>query len=257
MGAFDIENLSRKSVCDKHGDFDESGMTLPFGNRRTIWTGCSACNSERSAAEEKRRIEDAERARQARVEQRLSRAGIPQRFRDRSFENFVADTDEKRAALGVATDFARNFDEHCKRGTTVIFSGKPGTGKSHLAIAIAMAVMQTGTAMYINALDMVRMIRDTWRRDSEMSEIEVLNDLSSVKLLVIDEVGMQYGTEGEQVVLFDVINRRYRELMPTILLTNLGKAGMREFIGERSFDRLREDGIWVAFDWDSHRGKKS
>lgn len=256
MGAFEVTNLTRQGECEKHGAFDESGMTLPFGSKRTIWSGCPTCCAEQREAEEKRRAADEERDRQARVEQRLSRAGIPQRFRGRTFDNFIADTDEKREALSTAVEFASNFDEHRARGTTVIFSGKPGTGKSHLAIAVAMAIMQNGTAIYINALDMVRMVRDTWRRDSELSEINVLHDLSTVSLLVIDEIGVQYGTEGEQVILFDVINRRYRDLMPTILLTNLGKAGMKEFLGERSFDRLREGGIWVAFDWESFRGAK-
>lgn len=94
-----------------------------------------------------------------------------------------------------------------------------------------MAVMNTGTSLYLNALDLVRMVRDTWRRDSEMTESAVLQELSTVSLLVIDEIGVQYGTEGEQVILFDVLNRRYRDLMPTILLTNLGAKGMKEFLG--------------------------
>src|SRR5260364_148967 len=57
--------------------------------------------------------------------------------------------------------------------------------------------------------------------------------------------------------LFDVLNRRYRDMRPTILLTNLGKAGMKAFLGARSFDRLREGGIWVPFDWESYRGKEA
>lgn len=44
-------------------------------------------------------------------------------------------------------------------------------------------------------------------------------------------------------------------MMPTILLTNQNKAGMKVFLGDRSFDRLREGGQWVTFDWESHRGK--
>ncbi|WP_186084881.1 ATP-binding protein [Burkholderia gladioli] len=256
MERFEIAQLTRPSVCDKHGEYEEKGMTLPFGERRTIWTGCPACAQERADAASAEQAAAWERERQARLEQRLDQAGIPARFRDRTFENFVADTEPKRAALGVAREFADTFPEHLKNGTTIVFSGKPGTGKSHLAIAAAMVVMQRHTAMYINALDMVRMVRATWRRDSDVSESSVLSDLSSVGLLVIDEVGMQYGTEGEQVILFDVINRRYRDLMPTILLTNLGAKGMKEFLGERAFDRLREGGTWVAFDWESYRGIK-
>lgn len=255
MGASEtVPQQTRAGNCDRHGEYESKGMSLL--GLRTIWTGCPACAQEQRVSDEEKRRADEESDRQRRMERRLSTSGIPLRFRDRTFENYVADTDGKRNALKVAMDFAANFDDHSRDGTTVVFSGKPGTGKSHLAIAVAMIVMGSGTAMYLNALDLVRMVRDTWRRDSEMTESAVLHELSTVGLLVIDEIGVQYGTDGEQVILFDVLNRRYRDLMPTILLTNLGAKGMKEFLGERSFDRLREGGIWVAFDWDSYRGSK-
>lgn len=256
MQVSEISQMTREGQCEKHGAFEESGMTLPVASKRTIWSGCPQCGAEARIVEEQRRAAEEEEQRQRRMEQRLSMSGIPQRFRDRTFENYIADTEPKQKALEVAMDFAANFDDHYRDGTTVVFSGKPGTGKSHLAIAAAMLVMNSGTALYLNALDLIRMVRDTWRRDSEMTESAVLNELSTVKLLVIDEIGVQYGTDGEQVILFDVLNRRYRDLMPTILLTNLGAKGMKEFLGERSFDRLREGGIWVAFDWESHRGAR-
>jgi DNA replication protein DnaC len=247
----------KSAMCERHGEYASMGTTLSLlSTTRTFWSGCPTCANEQRESEEKRRIAEDEASRQRRMEQRLSTSGIPARFRDRTFENYIADTEPKRKALEVAVEFAANFDTHYRDGTMVVFSGKPGTGKSHLAIAAAMIVMEAGTALYVNALDMIRMVRDTWRRDSEMTESAVLNELSTVKLLVIDEIGVQYGTDGEQVILFDVLNRRYRDLMPTILLTNLGAKGMKEFLGERSFDRLREGGIWVAFDWESFRGSK-
>ena len=58
---------------------------------------------------------------------------------------------------------------------------------------------------------------------------------------------------GEQTILFDVLDRRYRDMMPTILLTNQDKKGFKEFIGERTFDRLVETARWVPFDWPSYR----
>lgn len=248
----------KSAMCEKHGEYASTGTTLSILSKdRTFWSSCPTCAREQREEEEKRRVAEDEANRQRRMEQRLQQSGIPLRFRDRTFENYVADTEGKRYALKVATDFAADFADHKRDGTMAVFSGKPGTGKSHLAIAIAMSVMASGTAMYLNALDLVRMVRDTWRRDSEMTESAILHELSTVSLLVIDEIGVQYGTEGEQVILFDVLNRRYRDLMPTILLTNLGAKGMKEFLGERSFDRLREGGIWVAFDWESHRGRKA
>lgn len=45
----------------------------------------------------------------------------------------------------------------------------------------------------------------------------MLAGFANVPLLVIDEIGMQYGTESGQNHLFDVLGRRYRDMMPTIL----------------------------------------
>lgn len=249
-----LEKFTRDSVCEIHGSYIENGYQLL--SDRTNWTGCQQCAAIRKQEQEQTEALKQEKEAQARFEKRLNQAGIPSRFRDRDFSNFVAESKEQKHALTIAKDFSENFAEHHKNGTSLIMSGKAGTGKSHLALAIAKSVMPRYTAMYLNALDAVRMIRDTWRKDSEQSESDVLNLLGTIDLLVIDEVGVQNGTDNEQMLMFDIINRRYRDMMPTILLTNLGTKGFSEYLTERSYDRLRENGIWVTFNWDSYRGKK-
>ena len=251
--ALEVSRHERKSVCETHGTYTENGSS--FQPDRVMWHGCRACQEQRKKeAEERRNIEEQLKAQQ-RLEARLNKAGIPMRFRDRTLKTFIADTPQKTKALTVARDFLENFDDNYKIGRSLILSGNAGTGKSHIAISIAKAVMPKYTAMYLNALDAIRMIRDTWRKDSEMSELYVLNLLGSIDLLVIDEVGVQSGTDNEQMLMFDIINRRYRDSKPMILLTNLGTAGFKEYMTERSYDRLRENGTWVAFDWESYRGK--
>lgn len=245
---------TKPAVCPSHGAFESRSLMLL--GRMMGWSKCPACDkAERDQEAEERRLRD-EHDRQRRLENRLKQAGIPLRFRSRSFDNFAADTKPMADCLGVAEEFAQDFADHRAEGSTVVFSGKPGTGKSHLAIAVCMAIMARGyTAMYLNALDAIRLVRSTWGRDSERRESDVMNDLATVDLLVLDEVGAQYGTEGEQVILFDIINRRYQDQMPMILLTNQGKDGFKQYLGDRAFDRLREAGRWVPFDWESHRGK--
>lgn len=245
---------TKEAVCPEHGGYESRSITLM--GRKFGWSKCPECNRiEDEAKAEQKRIED-ERERQRRMETRLNQAGIPLRFRSRSFDSFEADSKAKADCLRIAEEFAGDFKDRYADGSTVVFSGKPGTGKSHLAIAVCMAIMAGGyTAMYLNALDAIRLIRGTWRRDSGATEADVMHELASVDLLVLDEVGAQYGTEGEQVILFDIINRRYQDQMPMILLTNQGKEGFKQYLGDRAFDRLREAGRWVAFDWESHRGR--
>jgi DNA replication protein DnaC len=84
----------------------------------------------------------------------------------------------------------------------------------------------------------------------------VLDTLCGVDLLILDEVGMQYGSEGEQVILTDVIDQRYRDMLPIIILTNQDRKGLAEYLGHRAFDRLRDCGLWESLDWESYRGRK-
>lgn len=244
---------TKAASCETHGEFVSTAWK--FGDRVMHWSNCPKCGEAHEAA---KKIADAaaeSEAKQKRLESRLDRAGIPLRYRSKDFASYAADCDGKERALSAAMEFASNFKAHLEAGTVMVFSGKPGTGKSHLATVIAQEVMPTWDALYMSAIDAVRMVRNTWRRDAEQTESQVLERLASVHLLILDEVGVQYGTEAEQVTLFDIIDKRYRDLMPTILLTNLNKTGMKSFLGDRSFDRLREGGSWVTFDWDSGRAK--
>lgn len=247
-----IQQDEKTDTCETHGEFTSKGYTI--GRHPMRWMGCPECERvRREALDAERDLRQAEMA-QKRLEAQLDRTGIPLRYRGKDFASFVAKTDEQERARSIAMEFATKIKEHSEKGTVMVFSGLPGTGKSHLAIAIAQAVMDRGTVLYTSAIDAVRMIRDTWRRDSDKTEKQVLDMLASVGLLILDEVGVQYGTEAEQVSLFDIIDKRYRDMMPIILLTNQNRAGMKSFLGDRSFDRLREGGIWVTFDWPSMRG---
>lgn len=252
---FDLHSAiqSRNASCPEHGEYVSRSLMV-MGDR-TTWSHCPTCiriDTERKETE--KRI-DEERDRQRRIESKLNQAGIPMRFRNRSFDSYKAETKGQLNALNIAKEYAIEFKERFAEGSTLVFSGMPGTGKSHLAVAICHHVMNDGyTAMYINALDAIRLVRSTWSRSSERSESDVLSMLAGVDLLALDEVGVQYGTEGEKVILFDIINRRYQDEMPSVLMTNQGVDGFKEYLGERAFDRLREAGKWVAFDWQSHRG---
>lgn len=254
MEQFNAGITERSATCEKHGEYVQRSIPVLMG--RAVWSKCPKCTEEQLADENDRKAVESREKAQAMAEARLKAAGVPERFRDRLIETYAADTPEQNHAKAAALEFVANFREHRKKGTQVVFSGNPGTGKSHLAIAVLREVMKGGTGMYMNVLDMVRMVRDTWRRDSAKSESEVLDTLGSLDLLVLDEVGVQYGTDGEQVILFDVLNRRYRDCRPTILLTNLRSAEFEAFIGPRAFDRLKEGGIWIRFSWESYRGKK-
>lgn len=246
------KDLGTRAVsCPDHGDYTSTGALL-FGSRE-IWTGCHGCiERDRVQAKEAEERLAADR-RRAELLSMIGRAAVPERFAGRTLDNFNASTPEQHVALEISKEFARNFEKHLRNGSGLVFSGMPGTGKSHLAISILQAIMPQHCGLYTTCMRLIRDVRGTWRRDSDRSESEVLRMFSTVPLLVLDEIGVQYGTDGEQTILFEVLDSRYQEMKPTILLTNQDKNGFKEYIGERSFDRLRESSRWVVFDWESYR----
>lgn len=243
----------RAATCPAHGAFKSRGVRWRGKSGREVWSVCPACESERRAAEEADLAQRTAAARAAERERAIGEAGIPARFQARSFENFVADTDGKRRALTVARDFAEAFRDD-RRGSGLIFAGLPGTGKTHLAASIMQSLIERHSVQYLTCMGLIRAVRDTWRKDSERTERALTRMLGEeIDLLVLDEIGATYGTEGEQTILFDVLDRRYAAMKSTVLLTNQDKAGFKGFVGDRVFDRLVETSRWVAFDWPSHR----
>lgn len=243
---------TREVQCALHGPYQAKGFAA-----RNAWSPCPTCAAAEDAAKqaEALRLSD-ERIERERVAA-IGQACIPPRFQGRTFASFIATEPPQLHALTVVRDFAEQFDAHAARGAGLILSGMPGTGKTHLAAAALMDLLARGKwVQYLRLMDVIRMVRETWRRDSEKTDREVLALLGSeIDLLVIDEVGVQYGTDGEHMILFDVLDRRYAEMRPTILITNQDKKGFQQAVGDRIHDRLRQTHTWVPFDWTSYRAQ--
>lgn len=250
---FELGEERRK--CEKHGEYTSRGMRVQLapGRAREVWSGCRACQAdEEAAAAERQRIEAARRV-QSRLESAVAMSALPQRFIGRTFGNYVAETDAQRNALAKVKAFSERFDSVSRSGRTLILSGGPGTGKTHLAAAALQHVLHNHGGLYVTLMGMIRMVRDTWRRDSERSESQVIADLTRVDLLVIDELGVWNGGDAERNLLFDIADRRYLDRKPMILITNLDWDAMKADLGDRLFDRLTEVAVWVPFDWPSYR----
>jgi len=241
----------KNDTCDKHGAFESRNI---FGK---VWSGCPACNSEQKAIAEREQAEKDAQERHASWVRRMGEAGIPERFRNRTLASYKATNAGQKRALVFMTEYAEQFSRVSETGRSAILCGFPGTGKTHLAIGVALHVMTIGKAAAFTTVQrMIRRLKDSWRKDSLESESDVINLLVYPDLLIIDEIGVQFGSEFEKNFMFDLLNERYEKRKPTILLSNLTTAEIEIFLGERVYDRLKEDGgQYVSFDWVSFRGK--
>ena len=239
--------------CDQHGDFIGS-VTVIFG--KTFRTGCPKCADVRKAKEAQDEIDDQARQERDRIQKKLGAAMIPHRFVSKTFADYRAESEGQKKALSVCREYADNFRTHFDAGRCLLLLGKPGTGKTHLAAAIANQLVTTtaATAIYRTVGGILQHIKGSFDRESGYSEREAFDSYANAHLLIIDEVGASKPTEFELATLFQIINARYEELMPTVIISNLPPKSLPEALGERCVDRLREGGgIALTFDWQSAR----
>lgn len=254
-----MEHPDRKETCADHGDYVSVNVFAGHADMamRPIWSRCPICDREKKerAQAEKVRAEKLERER--RVQGILYHSGIPARFTNKDFAGYEAKHPGQSTALKSCKAFASRWADVSAKGTSLVLTGGPGTGKTHLACAIGCAIAESNLAstVFVTVSEMLRTIKATYHRESERTEAEAIAIFAhNPDLLIVDEIGVQVGSDHEKLLLFEVLNARYANMMPTILISNLSAGDLEAYLGHRVMDRFRECGTVIAFDWASHRG---
>lgn len=248
-----LVDLGREQLnCPRHGAYLATVRQLP--GRKVLRTPCDGCRLDLEAVRDAEHAELRRQEREQILVDRITQAGVPARFFGKRLADYKAENDGQRKVLALAQDYVTRFKYHRERGASLVLAGQPGTGKSLLAHMVLQELAAKGYGIkYVTAQAMTLAVRNTWGSDGEGREKAVLDELCEVTLLVIDEIGVQAGTESEKALLFQVVDRRYSDMLPTIFATNLAKEGFKEFVGDRVWDRLVENARWVPFTWESYR----
>ncbi len=239
--------------CKTHGDYQQLRIWTEYSGRvADKFSRCPHCiSAELESAKSQLRM--------LQVDGLIEKANIPDRFAGCSFANYEPVNKAAQHNLGIMRDYASAWPQMYEAGTSLILSGRPGTGKNHLAVALAKSVIEQHQASVFltSVMRIIRAVRRTWEKGSEHSEEDVIALYTGKDLLIIDEVGIQYGSESEMIILFDIMNTRYERMLPTVLISNLAPGEISQVISERLTDRMVEGGgATLVFDWPSYRSSK-
>ncbi|PPI88345.1 DNA replication protein DnaC [Candidatus Pantoea edessiphila] len=181
-------------------------------------------------------------------------SGIRELHINCSFDNYNIENEGQLKAVKLAKQYSIEFD---KSIASFIFSGRPGTGKNHLAAAISNDLILRGKSVLIMTVaDLMSSMKATFNENSDLTEEKLIKNLSDVDLLVIDEIGIQSESKYEKIVINQIVDRRSSSKRPTGMLSNLDHASMNLLLGERVMDRMRlGKSIWIYFDWESYRSR--
>jgi DNA replication protein DnaC len=163
----------------------------------------------------------------ANAKQRLYEMSNLERLSHLTFENFNTSGNPKAefvspqevASLHDSLHAAEEFAKELKGW--LLLEGAYGCGKTHLAAAIANKCVQQGIpTLFITVPDLLDSLRFAFS-DPETTFEARFEDIRNADLLVMDDFGTQNATPWAQEKLFQIINYRYINKLPTVITTNL------------------------------------
>jgi len=224
----------RVTVCPEHGPWhpfivDGAGVVASVGNM------CPACRAQRLAASRCGTV-----------------SGVPKRYAEASFDNFEIYTPDQIQVVECLRAYAEDLVNGSSQNAILL--GTPGTGKTHLAIAVAQFfAAKRHSVTYIGMLDLLDQLRQDRFAQPPARAGAFTERMTRMDLLVIDELGKQVGTESEAVAAQRILDRRYAEQMPTILVSNGSMEGVQNLITGAALERVQSDCVELELKWRSFR----
>lgn len=200
---------------------------------------CEACENEKKEQEKREekkerelRNKHLEEAKlwelQNQPEKWLQDYGVPRKYLDCSFESF-----ERNSKL--VSDCKKY-----KEGGLVL-SGITGSGKTHLSVAILRGLIKKDSileASFVTVPDLLMKIRASFNDRAKETEEEIVDFFSKCSFLILDDLGSEKTTEFAITTLYIIIDRRDREMLSTIITTNLTLQEIEEKLDARIASRM-------------------
>ncbi len=145
-----------------------------------------------------------------RIERHLAEAHLPPGKTLDSFDFDAVPMVSKAQVMATAAG-----DSWLAKGANILMFGPPGGGKSHLAAAIGLALIENGwRVLFTRTTDLVQKLQVARR---ELQPESAVAKLDKVDLLILDDLAYVTKDQAETSVLFELISARYerRSIMIT------------------------------------------
>lgn len=165
---------------------------------------------------------------------------IPKRYRGASFDRPPV-LGMPEAVVSAVRGYVRNLDARIEEGRGMWLVGDVGTGKTTLAMIVSAAALEAGHTVAIYSLPrLLNLIRD--EVGTENSLLDLLDRLSAVDLLHIDDLGAQHTTPWRLEQLYSIVDARYQAGRPILATTNLLPSELASQMGRQIHTTVTEDG---------------
>jgi DNA replication protein DnaC len=173
----------------------------------------------------------------------------PSRFQNLSFDALpLSGIAERHApAAGVIRRFADRIVENIRRGQGLWLLGNKGTGKTTLAYYVAQQARAGGFSVLTrNTTDLLNELRDSYKIDAQPTTREIINAVTQVDLLHLEDVAVPRPNDWVLEQLYTVVNRRYEYNKSLVITSDFPRGApvnpedLAKHIGERTYSRVMQ-----------------
>ena len=158
-------------------------------------------------------------------------------FEDHALYSWTFEKDNgKNPIMWVARDYVDKWSDALSGNTGLVLWGDVGTGKTFFAACIANALIEQNVSVKMTNFSTI--LNDLF---TESDKNKYLNRLNDHSLLIIDDLGIERGTEYALEQVYNVIDTRYKSGKPLIVTTNLTLDELKAPTGiphKRIYDRV-------------------
>jgi DNA replication protein DnaC len=183
----------------------------------------------------------------------LTACGVGKRYLSCSFDTFKGGDRIK--------EVCKSFIETPE---SIVLTGDTGNGKTHIAVAILRALVQAGKvvnsdgAIFTTVPDLLLSIRSGFKSSGGItqSEEDFVNSYAKIPFLILDDLGSEKSSEWSVATLTAIVDKRYREMLPTVYTTNLTLDEISEQLSRRISSRMSDAKI-IKINMPDYRKKRA
>jgi len=212
---------------------------------------CSGAKKERAEEEARRKAaweQEKILARRKRYAELLRKSRLPKRYSGLFFKDAKI-TEQNRKAFEIARKYIEAFSRG-EQSQSLFITGPVGTGKTYLVSCLVNELLYQGICcLFGNVLNLLGRIKQSYDDATEEDEQAVLQQLKTVPLLVIDDLGKEKVSPWVQQILYDLIDTRYAEERAVVITSNFTLSELEkrydEDVGPALASRLAQMCIFI------------